>query len=179
MEVQMGHRTRVGEVRPGVVRHAPQADDVSVLRAGSQAANDTSEVDRSAAALLSGLTAAFLSLVQDGVLADRTVRQMATLLFIEAAGEPRTVKEVAEHLSIPRPSASRSSSALVEAGLIRRWENPTDRRIVFLEPTRAGRRILRNLLEALATPPAAQTASVSAREISSFRAAGRPSFPPT
>jgi DNA-binding MarR family transcriptional regulator len=68
-------------------------------------------------------------------------------LSVAAVGEP-TVKELAEHLGLSLPGASRAVDHLVRRGLIDRREDPDDRRCKRLSVTGAGRELVHRLDDA-------------------------------
>ena len=71
-----------------------------------------------------------------------TVPQVRALAFADRSpGAP--LSELAEHLGLGRPSASKIADALVERGLLARETSPSDRRCVALRLTEEGMRVLK------------------------------------
>ncbi|MEI6044607.1 MAG: MarR family transcriptional regulator [Chloroflexota bacterium] len=77
---------------------------------------------------------------------DLSMVQLKTL-FILARENPITIGQVAERLGIGIPSASYQVDKVVQAGLVRRTEDTTDRRrtLTFLTP--AGEELMRQLFQ--------------------------------
>jgi DNA-binding MarR family transcriptional regulator len=63
--------------------------------------------------------------------------QMMALFRVHYHG-PCGVSEIADHLDVSRAAASQLVDRLVQQGLLRRWEHPTDRRIKLVALTEAG-----------------------------------------
>lgn len=76
-----------------------------------------------------------------------SIRSIALLHVIgDTEGKDgRTVRAAAAALVIPKPSVTRNADALEEAKLIRRRQDPNDRRSVFLEITAAGTKLLNKM----------------------------------
>lgn len=70
-----------------------------------------------------------------------TVPQMRTLLFLTRR-DGASLSEVAEHIGLTLPSASRLVDLLVERGLVRRRTSATDRRRITLAATPRGRTLM-------------------------------------
>jgi DNA-binding MarR family transcriptional regulator len=85
-----------------------------------------------------------------------------------------TVKELAEQLGMSLPGASRAVDALVARELLRRREDPEDRRQKRLLATDAGRDALRRLDEARLAGLAAFAATIPASQRKRLCAALRP-----
>ncbi len=78
---------------------------------------------------------------------DLTARQLTTLLTVYQEDETLSVSRVATLLNISRPGVTRILDRLVEADLVSRAEDATDRRRVLVRRTRAGARFVRELIE--------------------------------
>ena len=76
---------------------------------------------------------------------DLTARQLATFLVCYLASEIQTVRGLAAKLSISKPAVSRALDRLEEFSLIRREDDPRDRRSVLIRRTRRGLSLLREL----------------------------------
>ena len=63
-------------------------------------------------------------------------------LLAMLAVRQHNLSELAERHSVSLPTMSRSVTALVERGWVRRTRDPTDRRMVLIELTPAGRAVL-------------------------------------
>ena len=85
-----------------------------------------------------------------------------------------TVKELAEHLGLSLPGASRAVDALVARDLLHRREDPDDRRQKRLRATDAGRDVLRRLDEARLAGLAAFVATFPPARCKRLSAALRP-----
>lgn len=70
------------------------------------------------------------------------------LLFLAGGTEPMPTSRVARALGMTLSTATGVVDRLVAQGLIQRLEDPTDRRIVLLQATPAGARLLERLLSA-------------------------------
>jgi DNA-binding MarR family transcriptional regulator len=73
--------------------------------------------------------------------ADLSATSLAALGTIERHG-PMTPGQFARHEQIRKPTATRTIAALVERGLVERTPDPLDGRVVWLQLTPDGRRIL-------------------------------------
>ena len=62
------------------------------------------------------------------------------LYQLRRAGRPLRMTELAATVLISRPSTTRVVDRLVRQGWLRRWHDGTDRRVVMVELTAAGRR---------------------------------------
>ena len=76
---------------------------------------------------------------------DLSITQIKALCALEAEGTERSVKGLAESLGISLPAMSRALDGLFERGLVRREEDPVDRRMKRVRPTEAGREVPRAL----------------------------------
>ncbi|MBL6458987.1 winged helix-turn-helix transcriptional regulator [Belnapia sp. T6] len=81
--------------------------------------------------------------------ADLTMRQIAILLMVYLTDEPQTVRGLAAHLRISKPAVTRGMDRLVLFELIRREEEPEDRRSVIAVRTAAGAEMMERLKAAL------------------------------
>ncbi len=79
---------------------------------------------------------------------DVSFTQLKTLCALEAEGEERSVKALAESLSVSVPAMSRAVDGLFERGLVRREEDPADRRMKRVALTEAGHKLPQALNEA-------------------------------
>lgn len=101
----------------------------------------TPEVLAAWTALLAAHRRATTSL--DHELRDRagmSLDQYDVLYQLRTAGEPVRMSELADRLLVSRPTASRVVDRLVDHGLVRRWHDQADRRVVRLALTAEGRR---------------------------------------
>lgn len=78
---------------------------------------------------------------------DLTARQLTTLLSVYLEDETLSVSRVATLLNISRPGVTRILDRLVDADLVSRAEDATDRRRVLVRRTRAGAKFVRELIE--------------------------------
>jgi DNA-binding MarR family transcriptional regulator len=76
---------------------------------------------------------------------DLTLRQVGTFLTVYLENEMQTVGGLAEKLGISRPAITRSLDRLTEFDLIRRKDDPNDRRSVLVARTTTGKAFLREL----------------------------------
>jgi DNA-binding MarR family transcriptional regulator len=74
-----------------------------------------------------------------------TLTQIKLLHFLEDAVEPLSLKDVAEIVRISLPAASRTVDDLVRRGFVERHEDVEDRRMKRVQPTDAGRAVIRRL----------------------------------
>jgi DNA-binding MarR family transcriptional regulator len=79
---------------------------------------------------------------------DLSVTQLKTLCALDAHGEERSVKALAESMGVSLPTMSRAVDGLFERGFLLRDEDPVDRRMKRLRLTDAGRRVPLALNEA-------------------------------
>jgi DNA-binding MarR family transcriptional regulator len=103
---------------------------------------------------------------------DLTLTQVKALCALSRA--ELTVKELAEHLGLSLPGASRAVDALVSRELLHRREDPSDRRQKRLRCTSAGRDALSRLDEARLAGLAAFAATLPAAQCRRLSAALRP-----
>jgi len=79
---------------------------------------------------------------------DLSFTQLKALVALEAEGEERSVKALAELLGVSLPAMSRAVDGLFERGLVDRREDPVDRRVRHVRLTDAGRQVPQALNEA-------------------------------
>lgn len=96
----------------------------------------------SATRVLVALSAQSVAKVEDQV----TLPQLRVLVIIASRG-PQNLSFVAQALGVHPSNATRTCDKLVEAGLIHRSEDPTDRRNLVLQMTESGRQLLRTMNE--------------------------------
>lgn len=77
---------------------------------------------------------------------DLTARQLTALLSVYLEDEIHSVSSVARMLNISRPGVTRILDRLVDADLVSRAEDPTDRRRVLVYRTRTGSEFVRDLI---------------------------------
>ena len=104
----------------------------------------TEEIDAvmSAARVLVAVTAQSVTSVEDRV----TLPQLRVLVMIASRG-PQNLASVAQALGVHPSNATRRCDKLVEAGLVHRSEDPTDRRNLVLQLTPSGRQIVQQMTE--------------------------------
>ena len=76
---------------------------------------------------------------------DLTARQLATFLICYLEGEAQTVRGLAAKLDISKPAVTRALDRLVEFDLVRRKDDPLDRRSILVQRTQTGLGFLRDL----------------------------------
>ena len=103
---------------------------------------------------------------------DLTLTQVKALHALDRS--ELTVKELAEHLGLSLPGASRAVDALVSRELLHRREDPDDRRQKRLLATAAGRDALRRLDEARLAGLSAFAATLPAAQCKRLSSALRP-----
>jgi len=79
---------------------------------------------------------------------DLSFTQIKALCALEADGDERSVKALAESLGVSLPAMSRAVDGLYERGFVRRDEDSTDRRMKRVGLTEAGHSVPRALNEA-------------------------------
>jgi DNA-binding MarR family transcriptional regulator len=79
---------------------------------------------------------------------DLSFTQLKALCALEADGEERSVKALAESMGVSLPAMSRAVDGLFERGFVLREEHPQDRRMKRVWLTDAGRSVPRALNEA-------------------------------
>ena len=102
-----------------------------------------------------------------GIGEDVTLTQYRTLVVLASRG-PQTVAALAEAVDVAPPTATRMSDRLVRKGLVVRRHDTTDRRLVRLTLSPAGRRLVdtvtgrrrAEIADLLAGIPAAQQAAL-------------------
>jgi MarR family transcriptional regulator, organic hydroperoxide resistance regulator len=73
-----------------------------------------------------------------------TIGQLKSLFFIDSEGSTN-FRKLANALGVTPPDVTRIVDRLVEQGLVSRRENPDDRRMQLLQPTRKGTSLLARL----------------------------------
>jgi DNA-binding MarR family transcriptional regulator len=76
---------------------------------------------------------------------DLTARQLATFLICYLESEAQTVRGLAAKLNISKPAVTRALDRLVEFDLVRRKDDPLDRRSILVQRTQTGLGFLREL----------------------------------
>jgi DNA-binding MarR family transcriptional regulator len=79
---------------------------------------------------------------------DLSVTQLKALCALDAQGEERSVKALAESMGVSVPTMSRAVDSLFERGFVLREEDPVDRRMKRVRLTDAGRQVPLALNEA-------------------------------
>ncbi len=82
---------------------------------------------------------------------DLNLRQLAMLLTVYLTDQPQTVRGLAACLRISKPAVTRGMDRLIEFDLLRREEEPGDRRSVIAVRTAAGAEMVERLKAALET----------------------------
>jgi len=78
---------------------------------------------------------------------DISFTQMKVLCALEADGEERSVKALAESMKLSLPAMSRAVDGLYERGFVERYEDPVDRRMKRVRLTDSGHSVPRLLNE--------------------------------
>jgi DNA-binding MarR family transcriptional regulator len=76
---------------------------------------------------------------------DLTARQLAVLLTAYLENDAQTVRGLAAHLHVAKPAITRALDRLAEFDLVRRKQDPLDRRSILVQRTTAGMGFLREL----------------------------------
>ncbi len=76
---------------------------------------------------------------------DLTARQLATFLICYLDNEAQTVRGLAARLNISKPAVTRALDRLVDFDLVRRKDDPLDRRSILVQRTQAGLGFFREL----------------------------------
>jgi DNA-binding MarR family transcriptional regulator len=82
---------------------------------------------------------------------DLNLRQLAMLLTVYFNDQPQTVRGLAAYLRISKPAVTRGLDRLSEFDLVRREEEPGDRRSVIAVRTVAGAAMVERLKAAMET----------------------------
>jgi DNA-binding MarR family transcriptional regulator len=123
-------------------------EDVSDQRpsklAGKQTEPTPDEIDAvmAAARVLAALSARSVITVEHRV----TLPQLRVLVMITSRG-PQNLHSVAEGLGVHPSNATRACDKLVEAGLLDRSDDPTDRRNLILRVTASGHQLVHTVME--------------------------------
>ncbi len=94
---------------------------------------------------------------------DLTVPQFRALAFVDR-NSSSSLLEVANHLGLTPPSTSRMADGLVARGLMKREDQPNDRRRVKLTVTHRGQQILENSRKGTLACLADKLSSISAND---------------
>jgi DNA-binding MarR family transcriptional regulator len=81
---------------------------------------------------------------------DLTARQLSVFLICYLEGEAQTVRGLAAKLDVSKPAITRALDRLSEFDLVRRKQDPLDRRSVLVQRTMGGAGFLRDLKKILA-----------------------------
>lgn len=102
------------------------------------------EIDAVMAAtrVLVAITAQSVAQVEDQV----TLPQLRVLVMI-ASRRPQNLNSIAQALGVHPSNATRACDKLVEAGLLRRSDDPADRRNLILQLTKSGRQLIQTMTE--------------------------------
>jgi DNA-binding MarR family transcriptional regulator len=76
---------------------------------------------------------------------DLTFRQLAIVLVVYQTSEPQTVRGLAKHMSIAKPTISRALDRLSEINLVRREPDPRDSRSIWVGRTLDGAALVERL----------------------------------
>ena len=79
---------------------------------------------------------------------DLSFTQIKVLCALEMDGQDRSVKSLADSMSVSLPAMSRAVDGLFERGFVQREEDPTDRRMKRVRLTESGRSVPLALNEA-------------------------------
>jgi DNA-binding MarR family transcriptional regulator len=80
---------------------------------------------------------------------DLTARQLSVFLICYLEGEAQTVRGLAAKLNVSKPAITRALDRLSEFDLVRRKQDPLDRRSVLVQRTVSGAAFLRDLKKIL------------------------------
>jgi DNA-binding MarR family transcriptional regulator len=100
------------------------------------------DVVMAATRVLVAISAQSVAKVEDQV----TFPQLRVLVMIGDRG-PQNLNSVAQALGVHPSNATRTCDKLVEAGLLRRSDNPADRRNLILQLTESGRQLIHTMVE--------------------------------
>jgi DNA-binding MarR family transcriptional regulator len=95
------------------------------------------------------------------------VGQLKSLLLVHSTGG-MSVKQLAGILGVASPNVTRIVDGLVEQGLVRREENPQDRRMLVITATEKGGALIGDLRESVLTQFARLMEDLSTEELSAF-----------
>jgi DNA-binding MarR family transcriptional regulator len=73
-----------------------------------------------------------------------TACQLKTLMYIDSRGNV-CIKELTQALKIAQPNATRTVDSLIKEHLVTRKENPKDRRLLLLNTTAKGKKLISKL----------------------------------
>lgn len=100
---------------------------------------------------------------------DLTARQLATFMICYLENEAQTVRGLAAKLNVSKPAVTRALDRLVQFDLVRRKDDPLDRRSILVQRTQTGLGFLRELRGIV--KDAAQQARQPAMPLATERAA--------
>ncbi len=100
---------------------------------------------------------------------DLTARQLGTFLICYLESEAQTVRGLAAKLNISKPAVTRALDRLVEFDLVRRKDDPLDRRSILVQRTQTGLGFLREL-RGIARDAAARSRSIASAKGGDLRA---------
>ncbi len=83
---------------------------------------------------------------------DLTARQLGVFLTCYLEDEAQTVRGLAAKLNVSKPAITRALDRLSELDLVRRKEDPLDRRSILVQRTNAGIRFMQEIKNILAEP---------------------------
>jgi DNA-binding MarR family transcriptional regulator len=147
-------------------------DMVALMQATAPPATDRRELTRDMYALASYLMrAANLGTFNAIAELDLSFTQIKTLCALEAEGEERSLKALADSLGLSLPAASRAVDGLHERRLVEREEDSQDRRVKRVRLTEAGRKVPLALNEARLSALAELIGSLGEEEASALEQA--------
>ena len=80
---------------------------------------------------------------------DLTARQLAVFLVCYLENTPQTVRGLAKGLQVSKPAVTRALDRLSEFDLVRRKQDPDDRRSILVQRTMKGNAFLRDVTKIL------------------------------
>ena len=98
-----------------------------------------------------------------------TPAQARALRTLGRAGQPMRMRELADRLHIARRSTTSVIDDLATRQLVDRRDDPTDRRGVLVEPTAAGRAVLRQLEDRRRAAATSLLAKLSGNDLARLR----------
>jgi DNA-binding MarR family transcriptional regulator len=91
-------------------------------------------------------------IVADENARDYSLRQIAVMMAVYTSSDRQTVRGLAAALRISKPAVSRALDRLAENDLVRRQDDPADRRSIFVTRTPVGNQFMRKIAK-LANAP--------------------------
>ena len=89
-----------------------------------------------------------LSRRQDAVEKEKNGDMVSFALLFAGAGQDRVrMTDLSRYMLVSKPAATQSVNRLVEQGYVERVDDPNDRRVVYIQPTEAGKRCFEEELE--------------------------------